>query len=239
MASDPRFDVQGTRFDESSNQYAEAPLRRSKWTTCLFGCLAVLALLVILGVIAGVWFSRHWRGWFADFGAQAINQGIETSDLPQQEKAEVKAQVDRVAKGFREGKISPEQMSAVVQKLTQSPLMPSLVVAAVDKRYFDQSGLSNDEKAEGRKALNRFARGMIDGKINQQGLDTVMSHVADRQPDGKWRLRAQVSDQELRAAISAAKAQADAAGIPNELPNVDPSDEVKRIIDESLNGKQP
>ena len=107
MASDPRFEVQGTRFDESSNQYDEAPPRRSRWTTCLFGCLGVLALLIVMAVIVGVWASRHWRGWFADFGSQAIDQGIDASDLPPQEKAEVKAQVDRVAKEFREGEYLP------------------------------------------------------------------------------------------------------------------------------------
>ncbi|HEX5470745.1 MAG TPA: hypothetical protein VFW73_02610 [Lacipirellulaceae bacterium] len=235
MASDPRFGVEGTRFDESSNQYDEStPRRRSVWTTCLFGCLAVLALLVVFGVIVGIWFSRHWRGWFAEFGSQAIEQGIDASELPQQEKMQVKAQVDRVANDFRDGKISPQQMATIMQKLTQSPLMPSLVVAAVDKRYFDRSGLSNDEKAEGRTALNRFARGMIDGKINQQGVDSVMSHVANRKADGKWQLRSQVSDQDLRAAISAAKSQADAAGISQQPPVVDPSDEIKRIIDETL-----
>ena len=97
--------------------------------------------------------------------------------------------------------------------------------------------MSDDEKAQGRQALKRFARGMIDGKIDQKGIDAVMSHVADRQPDGKWRLRPQVSDADLRAALSEAKSRADEAGIADEPENVDPSDEFKRIIDDAL--KEP
>ena len=63
-----------------------------------------------------------------------------------------------------------------------------------------------------------------------------MAHVADRRPNGQWQLRQAVSDEELRAALSEAKAQADAADIPPAPENIDPSDEVKRIIDESLRG---
>jgi hypothetical protein len=188
-------------------------------------------------VIAGFWISQHWRGWFADIGSQVINQGIDASDLPPQEKVEVKAQVERVAKAFSAGQISNEQASAIVQKLMKSPLMPSIVVMAVEKRYFDRSGLSAEEKVQGRLSLQRFARGVFDEKIDQKGLDSVMVHVADRQGDNKWQLRQQVSDKDLRTAISEAKLRADEAGIPAAPENVDPSDEVKRIIDEALKEK--
>ena len=58
--------------------------------------------------------------------------------------------------------------------------MPTLIVVAVDKQYFDRSGLSNDEKVEGRLTLKRFARGVFDKKIDEKGVDAVMTHVADR-----------------------------------------------------------
>ena len=117
----------------------------------------------------------------------------------------------------------------------ESPLMPSFVVMAVERKYFDRSKLSDEEKAEGRQALKRFARGVFDSKIKDKGIDSVMAHVADRGPNGQWELRQAVSDEELRAALSEAKAQADAANIPPAPENIDPSDEVKRIVDEALN----
>jgi hypothetical protein len=203
--------------------------------TCLIGCLAIFAIMLVLAVIAGIWISRNWRGWFADVGSQAINQGIDSSDLPPQEKVEVKVQVERVAKAFREGQISNEQASAIGKQLMESPLMPLFVVMAVERQYFDRSKLSDEEKAEGRKSLQRFARGTFDGKIDEKGIDAVMAHVADRKPDGEWELRSTVSDHELRAALSEAKTQADEASIPEAPENIDPSDEVKRIIDEALN----
>jgi hypothetical protein len=157
--------------------------------------------------------------------------------MPAQEKAEVKAQVARVEKAVRDGTLSFEQMGKVFEKLLQSPLMTSFVVAEVEKEYFDRSKLSDDEKAQGRQALKRFTRGLIDQKIDEKALDAVMAHVAERDSNGKWKRRPQVSDDDLRAAINEAKTRADAAGIPAEPENVDPSDEIKRIIDESLNEK--
>ena len=235
MASDPQFGAYSNSSDPHSFQVEEPERKRSWWQTCLIGCLGVLAVMLVVAVVVGIWVSRNWRGWAAEFGSQAINQGIDSSDLPPQEKVEVKVQVERVAKAFRDGQISNEQASAIIKKLIESPLMPSFVVMAVERNYFDHSKLSDDEKAEGRKSLKRFARGIFDDKIKEKGIDAVMAHVAERKGDGQWRLRTTVSDDELRAALSEAKAQADAANIPAEPENIDPSDEVKRIIDESLN----
>ena len=59
--------------------------------------------------------------------------------------------------------------------------------------------------------------------------------IADRQPNGGWKLRETLTDEQLRAFLKAAKEQADAAAIPEQPESFDPSDEVKRIIDEALN----
>jgi hypothetical protein len=142
-----------------------------------------------------------------------------------------------VAKAFREGKISNEQATRIIQKVMQSPLMPMIIVIGVDKGYLDKSGLSAEEKTQGRLSLQRFARGVFDGKINEKGVDSVMMHVADRKDGNRWELRQRVSDEDLRSALTEAKARADEAGVDEAPPKVDPSAEIKRIIDESLDEK--
>ncbi len=224
MASDHRFEIEPNQGE---------PRKRSKWASCLIGCLIAAGIAVLLMIGVGIWVARNFRGWAADLSSQAINQSIDSSDLAPQEKIEVKAQVDRVDKAFRDGRISVQQAGTIVQKVMQSPLMPTLVVGAVDKHYFSTSGLSDDEKTEGRLTLKRFARGVIDKKIDEKGIDKVMAHIADRQGND-WRLRPKVSDDELRAALAAAKADADEAGIAAQPENIDPSDELKKIIDESM-----
>lgn len=239
MANDPQFGAYSGPSDPHSFQIEVPEKKRSMWQTCLIGCLVMMAVLLLLALIAGFWVSRHWREWAADLGSQVIDQGIESSDLPQQEKVEVKQQVDRVATAFRAGQISNEQATRIFKKIMESPLMPMIVVMAVDKQYLDKSGLKAEEKAQGRLALERFARGVFDKKIDEKSVDSVMLHIADRQGPNSWKFRQHVSDDELRAAIAEAKAKADAAGIGDVPQNIDPSDEIKRIIDESMNENPP
>jgi hypothetical protein len=230
MASDPRFG-----FDDAD---PHAPDRkRSKWTTCLIGCLAVFGVILICLALVGFWIVRSWHGWAADGLSQVIEQGIDASQLPAEEKRELKIQGKRITEALRDGKLSGEQAVAMVEKLIHSPLMPAFVVLAADKQYLEKSGLSDDEKAEGRITLQRFARGTIDGKFPEQSIDSVLSHVADRRGDGNWKFRERVSDEDLRAALAEAKSHADEAGIPAEPEAFDPSDEIKKVIDEALRPK--
>ncbi len=226
MATDHRFEIEPGQSEERRP--------RSKWANCLIGCLIVLGIAVVIAIVAGIWIVRNFRGWAADVGSQAINQQIDASELPAQEKIEVKEQVDRIKKAFGDGQISMKQAGEIIQKLMESPLMPTLVVAAVDKQYFNRSGLSNDEKVEGRVTLKRFARGVVDKKIDEKGVDAVMAHVADRQSNGSWQLRQQVSDADLKAALAEAKAKADKAGVAAQPEEIDPSDELKKIIDQYM-----
>ena len=227
MSTDPRFDV-------FPNQGTEAKQPRGMWGNCLIGCLIVFAILVVLGILVAIWISRNFKTWVADFGTLAVNQAISESDLPPKEKDEMREQTGRVATALREGKITMAQAGEILQKVMESPLMPTLIVGAVDKQYLQRSGLTEQEKTDGRLALKRFASGTMEKKIGEPGIDAVMAHVADRESDGHWQLRQIVSDEDLKAALEEAKAQADAAGIPEQPAEVDPSGELKRIIDESM-----
>jgi hypothetical protein len=226
VANDPRF---GDAYDE---MMADEPRKKSG---CLKGCLiAVVAMLVLAGVAAYV-VSQYWPVWVL----QAVNTAIDRSDLPAQEKEEVKSQIKRIADGYRAGRLGYQQLFALIENLAQSPLMTSLVVIVVDERYLDRSGLTDAEKNDGRPTLRRFVRGMVDEKIPKASIDEAMRHVADRQSDGSWALREQASDEQLRAFFAAAKTAADAAQIPAQAEDIDPSEEIRKVIDAALAAEQP
>jgi hypothetical protein len=194
---------------------------------------------VVAAVLIGFWVSRNWRNWAASLASEGIRQGIEASQLPAQEKQEIMVQVDRVAKAFRERTISDEQLGRLIDKLVESPLMSSVMASAIGTQYLDKSGLSEEEKTQGRQTLLRFIRGSIDGKISEEGRDAAMKHVADRDAGRNWQIRRQdqVSDADLKAFLDEAKTQADQAQIPDQPESFDPSDEFKKIIDEAM--KEP
>jgi hypothetical protein len=226
MADEHRFsaDVEGSG----------APVeRKSGWRSCLTGCLIALVILVVIAILVGVWVARNLRDWAAHLATEGIRQGIASSQLPAQEQQEIMVQVDRVAKAFREKTMSFEQLRILAEKLAKSPLMSLIVASTIEKQYFAKSGLSDQERTEGSQTLQQFIRGAIDEKINEAGIDAAMAHVADRDAQGQWKLRPTLTDEDLRAFLAEAKKQADAAGIPKQPADIDPSEEIKKIIDEA------
>lgn len=201
---------------------------------CLKGCLIALVVVIVLIVILVVVVWKNWRSWTAMGITQGVQTAMAESGLPDEEKAEVMEQVNRIADAIQDEQLTMEQMGQLGTRLMESPLIPSILVAGVESKYLDESGLSDEEKAETRVTLHRFIQGAMQEQIAQEEVDAVMAHVADLQPDGNWKLRDQVSDDELRAFISDAKTRADAAGVPEEVEEVDPSDELRKIIDGAL-----
>jgi hypothetical protein len=219
---------------------ANAPVeRKSGWRTCLTGCLIVLVILIVIAILVGFWIARNARDWAATGVTEVVRQGMANSQLPAPEQQEIMVQVDRVATAFREKKISLEQLGDLAQEFADSPLMSLIGASMIERQYFAKSGLSEQEKTEGRQTLQRFIRGSIDGKIPKAGIDAAMIHVADRDSRGQWKLRNTLTDEELRAFLTEAKDQADAAGIPDQPDEIDPSDEVKKIVDQALAGEDP
>lgn len=225
--------ISDPRFDPNADAYPAKP-KRSAWANCLIGCLVVLAVLFVIALIVAYWVSTQWRGWAADFGSMTVKQMIAESGLPAQEQADINIQVDRLTTAFRDNRISMEQSGRLIENLVKSPLMTSFMVTAIEKSYFAKSGLSEEEKAEGRITLQRFMRGMIDEKIPKQGIENAMQHVATKDARDNWQVKQTITDAELRAFLTAAKTEADNADIPAEPPEFDPSDEFTRIVDEAL-----
>lgn len=204
---------------------------------CLRGCLIALLIVVVLGVIAGVLIARNWRSLMAGGIAAVTEAGIDASGLPPAEKAEVKAEFRRLTDGFQDGSISNEQLQRVMDGIVASPLFAALPVFVLDSGYIEASGLSEDQKAAGRMAVQRFLQGVADGTIPPEKVEAVLAPVADRDADGGWKLREEVTDEQLSAALAAATAAADEAGVPAEVPGLDVSEEIRKLIDAGLAGE--
>jgi hypothetical protein len=225
MANAPVFtaDVEGPSTEK----------RRSGWQTCLIGCLIVGVILLVLAILVGVWVARNMRDWAAMGVTEVVRQGMAESQLPAQEQQEVMVQVERLATAFREKQITLEEVGVVAQKLAESPLMSLIGASMIEQQYLAKSGLSDEEKAEDSQILQRFIRGSIDGDITEERMDAAMVHVAERR-NGNWELKQQLTDDELRAFFAEAKKQADEAGIPEQPADIDPSEEIKKIVVEAL-----
>ncbi|MEM9351536.1 MAG: hypothetical protein AAGA92_00840 [Planctomycetota bacterium] len=210
---------------------------KSALSGCLLGCLVVTGLAILFLVAAAWWVSRNWRDLMSDYVSAAVKETLAESGLPEEEQAEVLVQVERLADAFRAGELDGPQLFSIFEELVESPLFSSMLVTAVERGYLDDSGLTDEEKSAGRVTLRRFIRGMVDEEIDEAGFDQVMVHIADKRPDGSWEMRPQATDEQLRELLKTAKQLADEAEVAAEPEEVDPSDELKRIIDAALLGE--
>ncbi len=201
----------------------------------LQGCLIAL---VIVGLIAGasVWFvSTHWKGWTASGIKKVAEEGINQSDLPAAEKPEMIAEIEAFAADFESGKVTTSQFFETIRGLSEGPLFPVGMVYAVDEGYVKPSGLSDEEKAAGTRALQRFARGLYESKIDMNDYKVMAKPIGYEETDGTFHLnpKTSVNDDMVREAIANAKAKADEIGIADEAFVVDLSDELKKKFDKA------
>jgi hypothetical protein len=192
-----------------------------------------LVLLIACGV--GGWFVYQNTGkWVADATRAVVVQMVNDSDLPEEEKAEIKVQLDRVVEKYKSGEITLEQVGKVMEKLVESPVFATLIVKAAEAKYIDPSGLDDEEKAQARLVLQRIARGTVEKKIDPKTLEPALDHISHTDPQGNRQLKEHVSDAELRDFIAELKRVADAAQIPDEPYEVNFGAEIRRAVDEAL-----
>ena len=201
--------------------------------------LIAAAVLLVLALIAGWFVSRSWRGWIGTLTRTVLEQTLDESSLPEEEKEEIQEQVERVVTAFEEGQLTEAQGEKLMNELVESPLYASVIALTIEKKYFDSSGLSDKEKETGRMTLRRCVRGLFDPDLTEEDADAVLGHIGTQDADGNWVFRDDVTDEELREFLAEAKERADTAGVAETVEEVDPSDEIKRIVDSILNPEDP
>ncbi|MEM6656170.1 MAG: hypothetical protein AAF596_10225 [Planctomycetota bacterium] len=219
--------------DQAETFSPEAPPEK-RGGGCLKSCLIAAVVMLLVVGLGALWVSMNWKSLAASAGTGLVQQVLAESGLPAEEQAEVMVEVQRVADAFGSGELTLEESGAMLQELATSPVMSTFVLLAIERGYLDDSGLSDEEKTAGGLALKRFARGFISEQIDGGAIDELMQHVADRDEEGNWQLRETVADDDLRALIETAKAKADEAGVPDEVEPIDPSDEIKKVVDKAL-----
>ncbi len=207
---------------------------RNWLATCLVGCL-IVGLVSVVVCAGGSWYAWvKFRPMVADRAREAIVAGIESSELSDDDKQEVVAQVDRVVDDFKSGQIGTQEVVRILEELAESPLLGLAVVYAVDAKYITPSGLSDEEKDEGRLTLQRVARGVFEEKIDPNDLEEALDYISSKSSDGGRQLKDTVSDPVLRDFLAECKRHADDADIPREPYVVDIGLEFQRAVDQTL-----
>lgn len=214
-------------------------MRVNRRGSFLTGCLVVLGVLVLIGIGVGVWVAISWKGWAADFARTVTKEAVGQSQLPQDQRDRIVARIDGVATDFENGKVTLEQLTGVFERVAQSPLLPLGLIAGVDKKFVEGSTLTAEEKVVGRRSMERFARGVAEGKIDRDKLEDTIAPITTADPNQpeQRRLKESVTLEELKTFFERAKSQADKAEVPDEAYTVNIADELDKVIDAGLGKK--
>ena len=203
----------------------------------LSGCLIALAVVVILAVAGGIYAWTQWRGVAASLATRGITAVVEQLELSDEDEQLILTRVDELAEDFKAKNVTVAQLLEVATNLAESPLKQAVAVYAVEKNYFEDSGLSVEEKADASLQLGRLARGVYEEKISYDEMQEAMDEIVVQSIGNDtvtFREPETVDDDDLRRLISKVKAAADEAEIPNEPFEIDIAAEFIKAIDEAL-----
>lgn len=200
----------------------------------LIGGLGSLLLALLCCGIGGFFAVQHGRQFAANIGRAVAVEVINESDLSEEDKKEFIAQVDRVVEAYKKGEIDERNLKRILDELQNSPLIPIAIAYGVEKQYLDRSGLTDEEKADARKQLQRLVRGGMEKKIAERDIEGLLIPLQQTGPNGQKQMKPTLTDDEIKTFIAGAKKLADDAMIPDEEFHVDIGKEVKRIVDVGL-----
>ena len=209
------------------------PPKKSWVPGCLMGCFVALVISALCCAGIGYYVYQKFPQLAGDFARQAIAASVDSSELPDEEKAAIMAEVDRVIDAYQAREISNEQLGEILQGLAESPLMGLVMVQGVEAKYVGPSGLSEAEKIEARRTIMRVVRGAIEEKIDKEEIETLTEYFTTGAGSNR-QLKPQMADEELRECLAEAKRMADEAEIPDEDYELRISDEIRRIVDQAL-----
>tara|TARA_R110002111_G_scaffold118695_3_gene181367 strand:- start:158 stop:820 length:663 start_codon:yes stop_codon:yes gene_type:complete len=203
------------------------------------GCGIALVILLIIGAIGVWWVAKNAKSLMSEGFASVINQAVEQSNLPDDQKQVITSRVDSVKEDFIAGDITLEQIGQAMENLDVEKLISAGVTQYVGTGMMNASNLSADQKAAGQQAMNRVATGLLDGQISTSEVQTAIAPILDQSASGDWQFKQNPTAEELQQVLENANDLADQAGIAQDVPEIDFGQRVSEAFDEALGTVQP
>jgi hypothetical protein len=212
---------------------SNGPINQSGMANALL--IAIIVILVIF-VAAGVYAVKNRHIWIAHGITAAMNAVINNSGLPSQEKSQLTEIIHQINQGYLAGEITTAELGLIFEGMAKCPALTIGLVTQFEQSYVVPSDLSRAEKLAADIDLNRLARGLSEGIIGWEIVETILSGISDIGEDGTHQLKtpADVSDNEIREVLVAVKNAADEAGISEMKVEIDISDEFKKTVEQAL-----
>lgn len=206
-----------------------------KW---IGGCLVALLLLAI-GVGYVVMKAPQIMRWT---GATAVTMMVEAMldrglQLPDEERDAVMAPVERLADRVKAGEIDEEQAVEVLTRLFESNEAAAVVLHGFESRYVDSELIPESQRETALLTANRFASGILDGRIPRRSL-VPLRHIVVERRDGEGgseeaRLKEELDAEDIQKALAIMDEAVLEHGIDDPYHKRSP-DELSAMVDRAI-----
>jgi hypothetical protein len=210
---------------------------------------ALKTLLIVLGVLFGgiilVCAGCLTLAYFktkplaAELFRMMATAPLESTQLPQAQKDRIQACVDRVMKGVTANKISLVQLGTIMQGLETGPYGDLTIIELTRGRIAGL--LQQDEKRwkDASLTIDRFARGVEEGRIPRDRVDRVLGSVSGKDESGGREAKEALTEVEAEEFLELALKEADRVEIPSEPHQADLAGELERVVNRVMGGGTP
>ena len=202
---------------ESGTPGAQKP--KSNKLVIILSCIGVfLCVLVGGGYVAYRAAVGALKSGVTRMIDEAGHTLIEEAKIPEEQKEELRKQLSRLSTAVGNGEVSLQDAAVALETFSKSALPYAFLVEGFEQVQLAQSGLDEAEKISARKTLYRVIQGIIEEKIPENEVSSVVSTMVEENesPTGeKTATIRKMSDEELRIELARLEKLADDVGIPD------------------------
>lgn len=208
----------------------------------LFGCLGILVVLALM-IGGGIyWLTTSGKVFISDWARDGIMEHIEKSELPKEQQAALKVEIDRVAKGFQDGEIDFEELLRIIEGIEQSPAINVIKYYEAQGNPLDRPSITDAQRKAAMLTIKRFIYGVFEDQIPETAVEDIIDPFILDSSRGKGldelQFRTDVSDEEIFAALEKAQKLADDAGVGHSNLTPDIARAVRGVVDRILAGRE-
>jgi hypothetical protein len=205
-------------------------------------CLIIAIIGAVLLSVTMIALSAIMGGSQGRRAAYSIREQltpwVEQSALSPIDRQLIVERLTDLSSDMEREELTPRQLSRLVVRLTDSPILQWGVVEQLIARANASPGFTDDEKQEFSNDCDRWLRAASEGKLSIQDMEFAVQNVATKdQRSGRLSIRENVHDERLREFLRRVDTISDKLGIPKEPFDKSVSQVFLKMIDEALQEK--
>lgn len=201
----------------------------------LIGCalVGVIVAMVMLGTY--IYLKKHGAEFFSGLMGDFLNRALAQSTLSEEQQKAIQDQFDRVTEKFKAGEINEEHLTRFGDAFADGDLFHLMILEYVEEKWIPDSGLTEEQKANGALEIQRTKRGLAEGTFTRDQIVYIQKALPmETDAYGNEQLVQEPTDKQLSDLIGDLKIVNDEAEIPEGEYRVDYANYVREMVDEIL-----